>query len=161
MCTFLFQQTWFNSYQSLFTSPCKKCGHHLHNLLPPTWRDLRNLDPYHEDCKPWSIEYKQHRKYIKITQLTVGCATISASASDSIGLRIVMLFPVSPLWGFLGFLGRRWSCHCSGTRTGRSFRFSGILFVWFWFAIEFLYSCHDGRALSLLYCFFTIEEEFV
>lgn len=44
--------TWFNSYQSLFTSPCKKCGHHLHNLLPPTWRDLRNLDPYHEDCKP-------------------------------------------------------------------------------------------------------------
>lgn len=44
--------TWFHSYQSLFTSPCKKCGHHLHNLLPPTWRDLRNLDPYHEDCKP-------------------------------------------------------------------------------------------------------------
>ncbi|KAK4872779.1 hypothetical protein RN001_014808 [Aquatica leii] len=42
---------WFHSYNTLFSSPCKRCGNHLHNNLPPTWRDLRTLEPYHEDCK--------------------------------------------------------------------------------------------------------------
>ncbi|CAH0545812.1 unnamed protein product [Brassicogethes aeneus] len=42
---------WFHSYQNLFSVPCKRCGNHLHNNLPPTWRDLRTLEPYHEECK--------------------------------------------------------------------------------------------------------------
>ncbi|XP_049780513.1 mediator of RNA polymerase II transcription subunit 27 [Schistocerca gregaria] len=44
--------TWFHSYSTLFSDPCKRCGNHLHNALPPTWRDLRALEPYHEECKP-------------------------------------------------------------------------------------------------------------
>jgi len=44
--------TWFHSYVSLFSQPCKKCGLHLVNNLPPTWRDLRSLEPFHEECKP-------------------------------------------------------------------------------------------------------------
>lgn len=44
--------TWIHSFSNLFNQKCKKCNSHLNNLLPPTWRDLRNLDPYHEDCKP-------------------------------------------------------------------------------------------------------------
>uniref|UniRef100_A0A182MLT5 Uncharacterized protein n=2 Tax=Myzomyia TaxID=59140 RepID=A0A182MLT5_9DIPT len=43
--------TWFRSYVTLFADPCKKCGKHLHNTLPPTWRDLRTLEPFHEECK--------------------------------------------------------------------------------------------------------------
>ncbi|KAJ8969732.1 hypothetical protein NQ317_006393 [Molorchus minor] len=42
---------WFHSYNILFSAPCKRCGNHLHNNLPPTWRDLRTLEPYHEECK--------------------------------------------------------------------------------------------------------------
>uniref|UniRef100_A0A1Y1LMM7 Mediator of RNA polymerase II transcription subunit 27 n=1 Tax=Photinus pyralis TaxID=7054 RepID=A0A1Y1LMM7_PHOPY len=42
---------WFHSYNTLFSSPCKRCGNYLHSNLPPTWRDLRTLEPYHEDCK--------------------------------------------------------------------------------------------------------------
>jgi len=44
--------SWLHSYITLFTAPCKKCNLHLLNNLPPTWRDLRTLDPYHEECKP-------------------------------------------------------------------------------------------------------------
>jgi len=44
--------TWLHSYITLFTQPCKKCNLHLSNNLPPTWRDLRSLEPYHEECKP-------------------------------------------------------------------------------------------------------------
>jgi len=44
--------TWLHSYITLFIQPCKKCGLHLSNNLPPTWRDLRTLEPYHEECKP-------------------------------------------------------------------------------------------------------------
>jgi len=44
--------TWLHSYITLFTEPCRKCGLHLQANLPPTWRDLRSLDPYHEECKP-------------------------------------------------------------------------------------------------------------
>ncbi|CAG0890265.1 unnamed protein product [Darwinula stevensoni] len=44
--------TWFHSYVKLFSDVCKKCQRHLHHNMPPTWRDFRVLDPYHEDCKP-------------------------------------------------------------------------------------------------------------
>ncbi|GFY47196.1 mediator of RNA polymerase II transcription subunit 27 [Trichonephila inaurata madagascariensis] len=44
--------TWIRSYGNLFTAPCRKCGNRLHNNMPPTWRDVRNLDVYHESCKP-------------------------------------------------------------------------------------------------------------
>lgn len=44
--------TWIRSYNSLFNDPCKRCNYHLHSGLPPTWRDLRTLQPYHEECKP-------------------------------------------------------------------------------------------------------------
>lgn len=43
--------TWIHSYNRLFCDPCKKCGNHLLNALPPTWRDLRTLEPFHEECK--------------------------------------------------------------------------------------------------------------
>ncbi|CAG9826418.1 unnamed protein product [Diabrotica balteata] len=42
---------WFHSYITLFNAPCKRCSSHLNNNLPPTWRDLRSLEPYHEECK--------------------------------------------------------------------------------------------------------------
>lgn len=42
---------WFHSYITLFSAPCKRCGNHLQNNLPSTWRDLRTLEPYHEECK--------------------------------------------------------------------------------------------------------------
>uniref|UniRef100_T1J9H8 Mediator of RNA polymerase II transcription subunit 27 n=1 Tax=Strigamia maritima TaxID=126957 RepID=T1J9H8_STRMM len=44
--------TWLHSYFNLFTAPCRRCGKHLNDNLPPTWRDVRNLDPYHESCRP-------------------------------------------------------------------------------------------------------------
>ncbi|XP_035218737.1 mediator of RNA polymerase II transcription subunit 27-like [Stegodyphus dumicola] len=44
--------TWLRSYNTLFTSPCRRCGNRLHNNMPPTWRDVRNLDVYHEACRP-------------------------------------------------------------------------------------------------------------
>lgn len=43
---------WLNSYHSLFTKPCKKCEHRLKNNLPPTWRDQRTVEAYHESCRP-------------------------------------------------------------------------------------------------------------
>ncbi|CAG9763067.1 unnamed protein product [Ceutorhynchus assimilis] len=42
---------WFHSYITLFSAPCKRCLKHLNCNLPPTWRDLRSLEPYHEECK--------------------------------------------------------------------------------------------------------------
>ncbi|XP_071446097.1 mediator of RNA polymerase II transcription subunit 27 [Hetaerina americana] len=44
--------TWFHSFNTLFSDTCKRCGNHLHSGLPPTWRDFRTLEPFHEDCKP-------------------------------------------------------------------------------------------------------------
>jgi len=44
--------TYFHSYISLFTDKCKKCNYHLHNNLPPTWREFKTLEPFHEDCRP-------------------------------------------------------------------------------------------------------------
>ena len=43
--------TWLNSYLNLFSDPCKRCGKMLHNSMPPTWRDCRSLEPYHEECR--------------------------------------------------------------------------------------------------------------
>ncbi|XP_023021143.1 mediator of RNA polymerase II transcription subunit 27 [Leptinotarsa decemlineata] len=42
---------WFHSYITLFSASCKRCGNHLRSNSPPTWRDVRNLEPYHEECK--------------------------------------------------------------------------------------------------------------
>ena len=44
--------TYLHSYINLFTERCKKCGYHLHNNIPPTWREFKTLEPYHEDCRP-------------------------------------------------------------------------------------------------------------
>ncbi|XP_045135318.1 mediator of RNA polymerase II transcription subunit 27-like [Portunus trituberculatus] len=44
--------TWLHSFVSLFNDVCKKCNYHLHNHMPPTWREFRTLDPFHEECKP-------------------------------------------------------------------------------------------------------------
>ncbi|XP_014243820.1 mediator of RNA polymerase II transcription subunit 27 [Cimex lectularius] len=43
--------TWFHSHITLFSDTCKRCGNHLHCALPPTWRDFRSLEPFHEECK--------------------------------------------------------------------------------------------------------------
>ncbi|RWS32002.1 cofactor required for Sp1 transcriptional activation-like protein [Leptotrombidium deliense] len=43
---------WLHSYSSLFSKPCRKCECRLQDSLPPTWRDLRTLDAYHELCRP-------------------------------------------------------------------------------------------------------------
>ncbi|XP_064649746.1 mediator of RNA polymerase II transcription subunit 27-like [Lineus longissimus] len=43
--------TWLHSYKTLFTSPCKKCGRYLQEGLPPSWRDNRSLEAYHEGCR--------------------------------------------------------------------------------------------------------------
>lgn len=49
MRSFLF---WFKSYSSLFDKECKKCGTKLRNYLPPTWRELRTYEAYHDVCRP-------------------------------------------------------------------------------------------------------------
>jgi len=43
--------TYLHSYVTLFTEKCRSCGYHLHSNLPPTWREFKTLDPYHEDCR--------------------------------------------------------------------------------------------------------------
>ncbi|XP_074599946.1 mediator complex subunit 27 [Brevipalpus obovatus] len=44
--------SWLNSYKSLFSSPCRKCDNRLQNSMPPTWRDFRSLESYHDTCRP-------------------------------------------------------------------------------------------------------------
>ncbi|KAE8750853.1 hypothetical protein FOCC_FOCC002281 [Frankliniella occidentalis] len=44
--------TWLHSFNTLFSDACKGCGLHLRNAMPPTWREFRTLEPYHEECKP-------------------------------------------------------------------------------------------------------------
>ncbi|XP_034255454.1 mediator of RNA polymerase II transcription subunit 27 [Thrips palmi] len=44
--------TWLHSFNTLFSDTCKGCGLHLRNAMPPTWREFRTLEPYHEECKP-------------------------------------------------------------------------------------------------------------
>ncbi|XP_068157316.1 mediator of RNA polymerase II transcription subunit 27 [Drosophila tropicalis] len=43
--------TWLNSHIKLFLEPCKRCGKYIASGLPPTWRDLRTLEPFHEECR--------------------------------------------------------------------------------------------------------------
>jgi len=43
--------TYLHSFVTLFTDKCRNCGYHLHNNLPPTWREFKSLVPYHEDCR--------------------------------------------------------------------------------------------------------------
>lgn len=42
---------WFQRYKTLFSAPCQKCRKHYLNGLPPTWRDLRTTEPYHDACR--------------------------------------------------------------------------------------------------------------
>ena len=44
--------TYLHSFVTLFTDKCRKCNYHLHNNIPPTWREFKTLEPYHEDCRP-------------------------------------------------------------------------------------------------------------
>lgn len=43
--------TWLGSYSNIFSEPCKKCERYLLNNLPPTYRDFRSLEPFHEECR--------------------------------------------------------------------------------------------------------------
>jgi len=43
--------TYLHSFDTLFTDKCRKCGYHLRNNLPPTWREFKTLEPFHEDCR--------------------------------------------------------------------------------------------------------------
>jgi mediator of RNA polymerase II transcription subunit 27 len=42
---------WLCSYSNIFSEPCKKCGKYLLNNLPATYRDVRTLEPFHEECR--------------------------------------------------------------------------------------------------------------
>uniref|UniRef100_A0A0B6Z9V2 Mediator of RNA polymerase II transcription subunit 27 n=1 Tax=Arion vulgaris TaxID=1028688 RepID=A0A0B6Z9V2_9EUPU len=42
---------WLQGYVSLFSAPCHKCGKYLQNNLPPTWRDFRSREPFHDVCR--------------------------------------------------------------------------------------------------------------
>jgi len=44
--------TYMHSFGSLFSDTCKQCGSHLQHNLPPTWREFRTLEAFHEDCRP-------------------------------------------------------------------------------------------------------------
>lgn len=43
--------TWLRSYSSLFSAVCVQCGCRLKQMLPPTWRDFKSLQPFHEECR--------------------------------------------------------------------------------------------------------------
>uniref|UniRef100_A0A1A8BUT4 Mediator complex subunit 27 n=1 Tax=Nothobranchius kadleci TaxID=1051664 RepID=A0A1A8BUT4_NOTKA len=43
--------TWLRSYIKLFQSSCQRCGHFLQDGLPPTWRDFRTLEAFHDTCR--------------------------------------------------------------------------------------------------------------
>ncbi|KAI9541692.1 Mediator of RNA polymerase II transcription subunit 27 [Dissostichus eleginoides] len=43
--------TWLRSYIKLFQSPCQRCGRFLQDGLPPTWRDFRTLEAFHDTCR--------------------------------------------------------------------------------------------------------------
>ncbi|XP_032814578.1 mediator of RNA polymerase II transcription subunit 27 [Petromyzon marinus] len=42
---------WMHSYISLFQSTCQRCGKQLQDGLPPTWRDFRTLEAFHDTCR--------------------------------------------------------------------------------------------------------------
>ncbi|XP_059514353.1 mediator of RNA polymerase II transcription subunit 27 isoform X2 [Myotis daubentonii] len=43
--------TWLRSYMKLFQAPCQRCGRFLQDGLPPTWRDFRTLEAFHDTCR--------------------------------------------------------------------------------------------------------------
>ncbi|KAG2470062.1 MED27 polymerase, partial [Polypterus senegalus] len=43
--------TWLRSYIKLFQAPCQRCGKYLQDGLPPTWRDFRTLEAFHDTCR--------------------------------------------------------------------------------------------------------------
>ncbi|XP_029365872.1 mediator of RNA polymerase II transcription subunit 27 isoform X2 [Echeneis naucrates] len=43
--------TWLRSYIKLFQSSCQRCGRFLQDGLPPTWRDFRTLEAFHDTCR--------------------------------------------------------------------------------------------------------------
>uniref|UniRef100_A0A2K6T7I6 Mediator of RNA polymerase II transcription subunit 27 n=1 Tax=Saimiri boliviensis boliviensis TaxID=39432 RepID=A0A2K6T7I6_SAIBB len=43
--------TWLRSYIKLFQAPCQRCGKFLQDGLPPTWRDFRTLEAFHDTCR--------------------------------------------------------------------------------------------------------------
>ncbi|XP_006900296.1 PREDICTED: mediator of RNA polymerase II transcription subunit 27-like isoform X2 [Elephantulus edwardii] len=43
--------TWLRSYIKLFQAPCQCCGKILQDGLPPTWRDFRTLEAFHDTCR--------------------------------------------------------------------------------------------------------------
>ncbi|XP_069465399.1 mediator of RNA polymerase II transcription subunit 27 isoform X1 [Ambystoma mexicanum] len=43
--------TWLRSYIKLFQAPCQRCGRFLQDGLPPTWRDFRTLEAFHDTCR--------------------------------------------------------------------------------------------------------------
>uniref|UniRef100_A0A8C7XXR7 Mediator complex subunit 27 n=1 Tax=Oryzias sinensis TaxID=183150 RepID=A0A8C7XXR7_9TELE len=43
--------TWLRSYSKLFQASCQRCGHFLQDGLPPTWRDFRTLEAFHDTCR--------------------------------------------------------------------------------------------------------------
>lgn len=50
-CLPLSFQTWLRSYMKLFQAPCQRCGKFLQDGLPPTWRDFRTLEAFHDTCR--------------------------------------------------------------------------------------------------------------
>ncbi|KAL8582330.1 hypothetical protein ACOMHN_037087 [Nucella lapillus] len=42
---------WLQGYSNLFSAPCTKCGKFLQNAMPPTWRDFRTREPFHDGCR--------------------------------------------------------------------------------------------------------------
>ncbi|XP_072344708.1 mediator of RNA polymerase II transcription subunit 27 isoform X2 [Scyliorhinus torazame] len=43
--------TWLRSYIKLFQGTCQRCGKFLQDGLPPTWRDFRTLEAFHDTCR--------------------------------------------------------------------------------------------------------------
>ncbi|XP_072908818.1 mediator of RNA polymerase II transcription subunit 27 isoform X2 [Hemitrygon akajei] len=43
--------TWLRSYIKLFQATCQRCGKYLQDGLPPTWRDFRTLEAFHDTCR--------------------------------------------------------------------------------------------------------------
>ncbi|XP_067868426.1 mediator of RNA polymerase II transcription subunit 27 isoform X2 [Heterodontus francisci] len=43
--------TWLRSYIKLFQATCQRCGKFLQDGLPPTWRDFRTLEAFHDTCR--------------------------------------------------------------------------------------------------------------
>ncbi|CAL1528813.1 unnamed protein product [Lymnaea stagnalis] len=42
---------WLRGFSNLFSAPCQKCGKYLQNNMPPTWRDYRSREAFHDVCR--------------------------------------------------------------------------------------------------------------